>query len=262
MMRRLGLFAMALLLSVSIVAPAYAITYGEPDAGRHPYVGALVAEFDGQKDWICSGTLISPTVFLTAAHCTAYLQSVGIPDDQVFVTFDEVFDPATSIFYQGTMYTNPEYPGPASDSQDIAVVVFQEPVPGITPAQLPTASLLDELQAKNGMHGQLFTAVGYGIAERTNGGGQPSFGPGGARKVGALTFNALNKTWLRLSQNPATGNDGACYGDSGGPNFLGTSNVIAAITITGDAVCRATNVAYRLDSASARAFLSQFVTLP
>jgi secreted trypsin-like serine protease len=59
-----------------------------------------------------------------------------------------------------------------------------------------------------------------------------------------------------------TGNGGTCYGDSGGPNFLGTSQAIAAITITGDAVCRSTNVVYRLDTESARGFLPQYVTLP
>ena len=48
--------------------------------------------------------------------------------------------------------------------------------------------------------------------------------------------------------NPRTGNGGTCYGDSGGPNFLGTTNIVAAITITGDAVCRSTNVVYRLDT--------------
>jgi hypothetical protein len=62
--------------------------------------------------------------------------------------------------------------------------------------------------------------------------------------------------------NPATGNGGTCYGDSGGPNFLGDTDVIAAITITGDSVCRSTNVVYRLDTESARAFLRQYVTLP
>jgi hypothetical protein len=75
-------------------------------------------------------------------------------------------------------------------------------------------------------------------------------------------LNAVNPSWLRISQNPATGDAGACYGDSGGPNFVGTTDIIAAITITGDAICRATNVAYRLDTESAREFLGQYVTLP
>ena len=62
--------------------------------------------------------------------------------------------------------------------------------------------------------------------------------------------------------NPSTGDGGTCYGDSGGPNFLGDSNVVAAIMITGDAVGRATNVDYRLDTPQARAFLGQYVSLP
>ena len=76
------------------------------------------------------------------------------------------------------------------------------------------------------------------------------------------TLNAINPAWLRISMNPATGNGGTCYGDSGGPNFLGNTDVIAATTITGDAVCRAPNVTYRLDTTSARSFLGQFVALP
>ncbi len=72
--------------------------------------------------------------------------------------------------------------------------------------------------------------------------------------------------WLRISMNPAHGDGGTCYGDSGGPNFLGAgsgeTNIVAGTTITGDFMCRATNVDYRLDTASARSFLGQYVTLP
>jgi len=66
--------------------------------------------------------------------------------------------------------------------------------------------------------------------------------------------------------NPSLGDGGTCYGDSGGPNFLGAgtteTDIVAAITITGDFMCRATNVDYRLDTTSARTFLQQFVALP
>ncbi len=62
--------------------------------------------------------------------------------------------------------------------------------------------------------------------------------------------------------NEALGDGGTCYGDSGGPNFLGSTTVLAATTITGDAVCRATNVIYRLDTPAARTFLARYVTLP
>lgn len=80
--------------------------------------------------------------------------------------------------------------------------------------------------------------------------------------VATGTLNAINPAWLRISMNPATGNGGTCYGDSGGPNFLGSTAIVAATTITGDAICRSTNVTYRLDTSAARAFLSQFVSLP
>jgi hypothetical protein len=59
---------------------------------------------------------------------------------------------------------------------------------------------------------------------------------------------------------------GTCYGDTGVPNFLGAgateTDIVAATTITGDFMCRATNVVYRLDTESARSFLGQFVSLP
>jgi hypothetical protein len=80
--------------------------------------------------------------------------------------------------------------------------------------------------------------------------------------VATGTLNAITPAWLRISMNPSTGDGGTCYGDSGGPNFLGTTNVVAALTVTGDAVCRATNVDYRLDTDSARRFLAQYVGLP
>lgn len=82
------------------------------------------------------------------------------------------------------------------------------------------------------------------------------------RQYATGTLNATNNTWLRISMNASTGNGGGCYGDSGGPNFLGDTSTIAAITITGDTVCRSTNVVYRLDTASARDFLDDYVTLP
>jgi hypothetical protein len=260
MPRKLAVGATIVAILLLTTTPVSAITYGVPDGNGHPNVGALVAEFGGQKDWLCSGTLIASSVFLTAAHCTAYLESRGIT--QVWVTFDSVFDPNSPNFLPGTMYTNPGYNQRQSDPGDIAVIVLDEPVGGITPATLPPAGLFDQLSAKNGLRGQTFTAVGYGAQEPTFGGGPPPFGPGGTRMVATSTFNALNQAWLRLSQNNATGDGGTCYGDSGGPNFLGASGMVAAITVTGDAMCLATNVTYRLDTPTARAFLTNFVALP
>ena len=86
------------------------------------------------------------------------------------------------------------------------------------------------------------------------------------RDYAVSALNAVGPSYLRLSQNPATGDGGTCYGDSGGPNFLGAgstqTDIIAGITITGDALCKLTNVIYRLDTEPARDFLAQYVTLP
>jgi secreted trypsin-like serine protease len=104
--------------------------------------------------------------------------------------------------------------------------------------------------------------VGYGAYEVTNSPGGHRYLYDDVRMVATGTLNATNATWLRISMNASTGNGGTCYGDSGGPNFLGSTQVVAAgITITGDAVCRSTNVVYRLDTESARAFLDDYVTL-
>jgi secreted trypsin-like serine protease len=262
-MRRAALVVATMALAILLASGvASAITYGHPDGNRHPYVGALVGADEDGEFVFCSGTLIAPDVFLTAAHCTAAIEQFGF--DFEGVTFDNVFDPETSVVYPGTPHTNPAYPGPSSDTKDIAVVVLDEEVTGIQPASLPRAGLLDRLARNDSLKGQRFTAVGYGATERTHelGSGTPVFGEGGTRMYSVSTFAALNKAWLRLSQNPSTGDGGTCYGDSGGPNFLGNSRTIVSITITGDSVCRATNVTYRLDTPSARAFLGNYVELP
>ena len=80
-MRRGILALVTLTVAASVyAAPAGSITQGQLDGNTHPEVGALIAEYvqPGEKDVLCSGTLIAPTVFLTAGHCTEFLPSIGI----------------------------------------------------------------------------------------------------------------------------------------------------------------------------------------
>ena len=234
---------------------AGAITYGSPDGGGHPEVGALlapVAYSDGTWE-ACSGTLISPTVFLTAAHCD---QGVS----RVAVTFDSSYNPATGKTYWGTWRADPKFRGAQSDPHDIAVVVLDKAVRGIAPARLPAAGSLDKLDPAT-----RFTSVGYGAQSVTIDHG-PTFHYADIRYVATGGLYTVTNAWLKISMNPAHGDGGTCYGDSGGPNFLGAgdteTNIVAGTTITGDFMCRATNVDYRMDTPSARSFLEQFVTLP
>jgi secreted trypsin-like serine protease len=266
--------SVALLLVVTALAltagAAPAITFGQPDGALHPNVGALVADWDPDSpgpDSLCSGTLIAPTVFLTAAHCTTSLEADGITE--VWVTFSADYDEdATSPagLIAGTPVSHPDFgTGGASDTHDIAVVLLEDAPAGITPARLPTAGLLDQLRASHQLRTQTFTVVGYGTAREDKTGGPHGFlDSDGVRMYALQSALNLEKAWLLLSMNPSTGSGGACYGDSGGPHFLGgvESNLIVSITITGDAMCRATDKTYRLDTVAAREFLDDFVTLP
>lgn len=250
MMRRL-VIAFALLASLAVAVPAEAITNGSNDGNQHPNVGGLVASSaysDGTWTY-CSGTLVSPGVFLTAAHC----DEGG--DGRVRVTFSTAYKDGDAT-YEGTFHGDPLYDGAQSDPHDIAVVVLDKAVKRITPATMPAAGSLSALSTT-----QTFTSVGYGAYQVTNEPGGHQYLYNDVRMVATGTLNATNPAWLRVSMNPATGNGGTCYGDSGGPNFLGASGTLAGITITGDAICRSTNVVYRLDTAPARSFLSQYLTL-
>ena len=266
---RLAGVGVAAILGVAVgTSPAQAITNGTPDGDLHPNVGTVVADWRPASpgpDITCSGTLIAADVFLTVAHCVEFLESGGFA---VHVTFDPTYDedavsPAGLI--AGTAVRHPLFgSGGQSDPHDIAVILLEKS-PGIAPAELPTADLLDQRQAAGAMHDQTFTAVGYGRAHVDKTGGPHAWlERDGVRLYATQTFLSLQPSWLRLSMNPSLDSGGACAGDSGGPHFLGgvESDLVVSITVGGDRWCRATDDTYRLDTESARDFLAQFVALP
>lgn len=212
------LLALVMAVSLLTATPAYAIIGGQPDGNAHPYVGGIDVRPTG-RTIPCTGTLISPTVFLTAGHCTRFFDEAGLTEAQV--TFDPVFSD-NDQFYTGTVHTNPLYipftTGSQHDPGDFGVIVFSEPVNGITPASLPASGLLDQLGPR-GLRNVVFPTVGYGITRLlggSNGGGHPDIdrNSAGARMVASQTFFSLTDAWLRLSML----DDGrVCTGDSGLP---------------------------------------------
>jgi secreted trypsin-like serine protease len=264
---KLLLLAGVVSLSMLAVLPARAITGGQPDGNGHPNVGVMVVEFGSEgPSRLCSGELIAPTQFLTAAHCLAFM--VGNTSVKLDgVTFDSTYTPGVSTVIPMASFTvDPLFGKDKADLHDLGVITLASPAPA-TPVVLPTAGLLDQLAAQNGLRGQDFTNVGYGATGVDFGGGPPSpidFDQA-VRRVSTSPFMALEKNVLRLQTNTAaTSEGGLCTGDSGGPHFLNVAGTEVDVSISsqGTTPCQANGNTYRLDTPSARAFLSQFVSLP
>ena len=263
----LAVIAAALLTTTPRVR---AITYGFVDQNNtYSNVGAFIVKSPttGEIFPLCTGTLIAPNVFLTASHCTAFFEQDLEPRGfTAYVSFDgsipfgRLTTNRTRLIAVTEVVTNPGFNQSQSDSGDIAVLILASSPKGVTPATLTTCGLLDQLSADGSLADAVFTNVGYGLQNRVVGGGVPFFQDMNPipRMFSFSTFHSLNPGYIRMSQNPSTGDGGTCFGDSGGPNFLNLDGQLiqTSITITGDAVCRATNVGYRLDTASASGFLS------
>ncbi len=195
----------AVFAGVLLVAPprAQAITYGYVDKNNtYSNVGAFIIKSPtGEIYALCTGTLITPDVFLTASHCTEYFTETLAPlGYTAYVSFDNPIPTGsltsrkTKLYAVSYVVTNPDYNQSQSDSGDIGVLILQNNVKGITPATLPTCGLLDQLAAQNGLKDAVFTAVGYGLQNRIVGGGQPYFQDSNPipRMYAYSSFNALS----------------------------------------------------------------------
>ena len=256
-------FSVIVILSVA-VSPVGAITDGELDGNGHPYVGLMVAQTaDGAPLWRCSGTLLSPTIFLTAGHCTE------APAGHVEIWFDADVEsgiPANGYPFNGdvggTPYTHPQYDPNAFFLFDLGVVVLDEPVVMDEYGVLPELNQLDALKTRRGKQDVTFTAVGYGLqqinpvhiqSDRVRMVAHP--------KLIQINGGIVGDFSLLLSNNHSTG--GTCFGDSGGPNFLGDSNVVAGITSFGlNGNCAGTGGVFRLDRSDVLAFVAQYLNSP
>ena len=259
---RLALLSMVVGLVMVIAASATAITNGELDGDGHPYVGIMVAQDSaGTPLWRCSGTLLSPTVFLTAGHCTE------APAAHVEVWFDADVEsgiPGNGYPFNGdvggTPFVHPDYNPAAFFVRDVGVVVLDDPVVKDEYGKLPTLNQLDALKTKRGKQDVTFTAVGYGL-QRIN----PVFVESERVRMVAhphlVQINVPGFTGdfsLLLSNNHSTG--GTCFGDSGGPNFLGTSNVVAGVTSFGiNGNCAGTGGVFRMDRSWSLDWVSSFL---
>ena len=273
MQRKLIALAAAVLLTLAIVGPATAVTNGVPDGGNHPYVGLLV--FDaapGQPSWRCTGSLISPTVVLTAGHCTDGAVAARVWFDQTVTPgADSGYPYGGPKAFEGTPYTFPGYvslgaPGLTGFSfGDVGVVVLSEPVPTSIvgrDAELPSAGVVDTLANKTPLD-----YVGYGVQYQDK---SLSHDPR-ARWTGPRTrmyaFGELisgefkiSDDVMKVTMNPGGGSGGTCFGDSGGPDLLGgTDTVLAVNSFVTNVNCSGVGYDTRVDLPERLAWINSFM---
>ena len=239
----------------------------QPDGNGHPNVGAFLLPrlSDLSLRIICSGTLVTPQLFLTASHCTAFALSQGFT--KTYVTFDPNFGTNAdhsikTTPYYGTIVHNTAYKAPYQ--YDVSAILLDEPVAGITPAKLAPLGFLDGLRDAGTIKTTEFINVGYGSSEQVvvkKVG--PTFPFDGIRKWTISGFYALDPRFIHLNQNLAQGYSGTGYGDSGGPTFVETAGgqVVVSVVSTGDVALYATSVNTRVDTKSARDFLAPLLAL-
>jgi hypothetical protein len=251
---------LVLVTALVMALPALAITNGQPDGDNHPYVGLAVFDTlraDGsiRPSHRCSASLLTPTLVLTAGHCTDGTVAARVWFDEVVQGNPEYpFSGATS--YDGTPYTNPGFcigcgnglPGFAI--RDVGVIVLSEPVPVSDVgeyASLPAAGLVDTLPNKTPVD-----LVGYGVQEQFHGGGPPIWT---GLRVRLYAPSELvsgefvhSSEFIRLALNPGGGSGGTCFGDSGGPDLLGgTDTVLAVNSYVTNSNCSGVGYSSRVD---------------
>lgn len=245
------------------------IVHGQPDGGAHPYVGLLITPAPSGGFYICSGTLMSPTVFLTAAHCIAGFDA-STPS---YVTFKEdgPYGLWGDFVAAAERYPHPDWANYAAfpDTFDIGVVILSEGVTTQGYGALPPAGFFD--QATRALKRLRFTPVGYGLQDAAPPTSMRPMEPWDLARYQAMqsfiTVNSANTGThtVMLTNNPGFGNGsgGTCSGDSGGPILLADTNVVTAVNSFGIApYCVGNDYAFRTDTEVARAFLQDFLTLP
>jgi V8-like Glu-specific endopeptidase len=266
------LFAVLVLLAVTVV-PAFAVTDGELDGNGHPAVVLLLMEVNGKPAFRCSGTLLSATVLLTAGHCA------GAPGEfsgmRVFTESDVQAGIGTTNNYPFagpnsveavSWAAHPLYPTAPFFVHDVGVVILQAPGVVLPPSQygvLPGVNQLDSLKTRRGQQDKTFTAVGYGL--------QQSFPDAASWKEHNTRTRYVAHPWLiqinggivgnfslLLSNNANSG--GTCFGDSGGPNFIGNSNVVGGVTSFGlNGNCAGTGGVFRTDRQDVLDFVNSYL---
>jgi hypothetical protein len=273
--RAIALCAIALVaLVVLMTGSAFAITGNWANDNEHPFVGLVVVyDKDDNFLWRGSGSLISPTVVLTAGHVVdkaegavwarVYFQQNAGANYDPALGHDPISGYPDYGYADGTLsatshelhnYGFSNFAG-FPNTKDAGLLILDYSIAMPEYGELPTAGVLDDLATKRGLAKQVFTVSGYGLTlsvQEHSALSNISYRSRLMAQSTLVNLNSRNTDGYNLqTQGNGNGRGGTCSGDSGGPVFLGgsTSNVIVGVTSFGmNSICRGTDYAYRIDT--------------
>ena len=268
MRKRLLVFLGALTMALALALPAGAITDGEPTTD-HPEVVLILMEVGGQPAFRCSGTLLDATHVLTAGHCTSNYPDAPFTGMRVF-TEAKVDGGNNNYPFAGpnaveaeSWAAHPDYETAPFFFNDVGMIKLEAPGVVLDPAHygtLPDVDSLDAYATKRGRNKLTFDSVGYGL-QRIN----PVFIEAErVRHIAHPKLNAINAPGftgdfsMLLSNNHSTG--GTCFGDSGGPNYISGTTIVAGVTSFGlNGNCAGTGGVFRVDRQNVLDFIDGFM---
>jgi V8-like Glu-specific endopeptidase len=266
-MKKQAIVLLAVMILILLAATqVFAITDGDPDGDWHPHVVLILMEVSDTEKYRCSGTQISATIVVTAGHCTNNHPDPDFRAIRIFTESDvdngdnNYPDGGRNSIEARRWAAHPLYETASFVFHDVGVIELAKQRRLPTYGQLPQANVLDQLATERGQQNVTFTAVGYGLQQIN-----PVFVQSDrVRRVAFPSLIQINVPGftgdfsLLLSNNHSTG--GTCFGDSGGPNFIGDSNVIGGVTSFGiNGNCAGTGGVFRLDRQNVLDFINGFI---